>query len=158
MIVKSVLDKAGKKEARFKNNLPGLQWYQSFMNRHREKLVQRLSQNLAPKRAQISRDDVTAYFANLQRSIQDVPPENIVNYDETNLCDDPGRKKCIFHRGVKYPERVIHSSKSATSLMFSGAASGDMLPVYVVYKSEHIWDSWTQAGPEGARYGRSKSG
>ena len=42
--------------------------------------------------------------------------------------------------------------------MFSGAASGDMLPVYVVYKSEHIWDSWTQAGPEGARYGRSKSG
>ena len=82
MIVKSVLDKAGKKEARFKNNLPGLQWYQSFMKRHREKLVQRLSQNLAPKRAQISRDDVTAYFANLQRSIQDVPPENIVNYNE----------------------------------------------------------------------------
>ena len=43
-------------------------------------------------------------------------------------------------------------SKSATSLMFS---VGDMTPVYVIYKSEHTWD--TQAGPEGARHDRSKS-
>ena len=43
----------------------------------KKKLVQRLSQNLAHKQAQISTDDVTAYFASMQRSIQDVPPENI---------------------------------------------------------------------------------
>ena len=41
------------------------------------KLVQRLSQNLAHKQAQIRTDDVTAYFASVQRSIQYVPPENI---------------------------------------------------------------------------------
>ena len=75
MILKSMLVKAWQKEARFKNYLPGSQWYQSFMKK--KKLVQRLSQNLAHKQAQISTDDVTAYFASMQRSIQDVPPENI---------------------------------------------------------------------------------
>jgi hypothetical protein len=42
--------------------------------------------------------------------------------------------------------------------MFCGNGSGEMLPPYVVYKSEHLWPSWTEGGPLGCRYNRTKSG
>ena len=43
--------------------------------------------------------------------------------------------------------------------MFAGTASGKLLPCYVVYKAEHLYDTWRQGGrPRGTRYNRSKSG
>ena len=62
------------------------------------------------------------------------------------MTDDPGIKRCIFRRGVKYPERIQDSTKVSTSKMFCGSASGQDLPPYVEYKSEHLWDLWTQEG------------
>lgn len=103
------------------------------------------------------------FFTNLKETLQDengipIPPERIFNYDETNLADDPGTKKCIFKRGVRYPERICDSSKSSTSIMFSGSADGQMLPAYVVYKAENLWSTWTECGPKNTRYNRSKRG
>lgn len=42
--------------------------------------------------------------------------------------------------------------------MFCGNAAGELLPPYVVYKAEHLWSTWTENGPLGTRYNRSKSG
>ncbi|KAK9883062.1 hypothetical protein WA026_001267 [Henosepilachna vigintioctopunctata] len=61
-------------------------------------------------------------------------------------------------RGTKYPERIINSSKASTSVMFAAAADGTILPPYVVYKSMHLYQSWTEGGPKNARYNRTKSG
>ncbi|XP_050065205.1 uncharacterized protein LOC126554147 [Aphis gossypii] len=74
------------------------------------------------------------------------------------MTDDPGRKKVIVRRGVKHAECIKDTSKSSTSVMFSGTASGIVLPIYVVYKADHLYDSWTLDGPKGTRYNRSKSG
>lgn len=82
----------------------------------------------------------------------------MVNFDETNLTDDPGSKKFIYKRDTRYPERVINSTKTAISLMYAGTADGQLLPIYVVYKADHLWDSWTSGGPPCTRYNRSKSG
>lgn len=98
------------------------------------------------------------YFDNLRTTLDGIPPSNIMNYDETNLADDPGRPKVITKRGCKYPERVMNSSKSSVSLMYAACADGTILPPYVVYKSLHLYDTWTVGGPNGARYNRSKSG
>jgi len=117
-----------------------------------------LCQNISRKRAGVSKTAVIEYFNNLQVTLEDISPQNIINYDETNLSDDPGRKKVVVKRGTKYPERIMNSSKSSTSLMLAGTAAGELLPVYVVYKSEKLWDTWTENGPIGARYNRSKSG
>jgi hypothetical protein len=155
--VKMYLDKEGRQEKRLKNNYPGREWTSLFLRRHHE-ITQRMTQNIAPKRSEVDKEEVKEYFTNLRESLEGIPPENIVNYDETNLVDDPGRKKAIYKRGTKYPERSIHSSKSAVSVMFAGSATGKLLPPYVVYKSEHLWDSWTEGGPENTRYNRSKSG
>lgn len=98
------------------------------------------------------------YFRNLEQTLQDVPPSNILNFDETNLTDDPGSSKCLFRRGVKYPERVLNSTKGAISLMFSVTADGVSLPVYVVYKAENLYSEWVQGGPRDTRFNRTRSG
>uniref|UniRef100_A0A915I3W4 DDE-1 domain-containing protein n=1 Tax=Romanomermis culicivorax TaxID=13658 RepID=A0A915I3W4_ROMCU len=91
-------------------------------------------------------------------SIKDIAPENIYNYDETNVTDDPGKKKVIAKRGVKYVDYVQNASKAAISLMFCGSASGTMLPPYVVYRSTHLWATWCSGGPPGSRYNQTKNG
>ena len=50
----------------------------------------------------------------------------------------------------------MNSSKSSTSIMFAGTAPGELLPVYVVYKAEKLWDTRTENGPAGARYNRPR--
>ena len=82
----------------------------------------------------------------------------VINFDETNLSDDPGQKKCVYRRGCKYPERSMNSTKASTSIMFAGTASGKLLDPYVVYKSEHLHDRWIEGGSPGVRYNRSRSG
>lgn len=42
--------------------------------------------------------------------------------------------------------------------MICGNAAGELAPVYVVYKSEYLWQSWTENGPENCRYNKTKSG
>jgi hypothetical protein len=81
-----------------------------------------------------------------------------MNYDETNMTDDLVKFKVVTRRGCKHLERILDSSKSSVSVMFAGTASGFLLPPYVVYKAEHLYDNWLEGGPRGTRYNRSKSG
>jgi len=158
IIVKGYLDRRGISIPSFKNNMPGIDWANSFLTRHKDALTLRMCQNIKRARAKVSPVTIRQYFDNLESTLNEVPPSNILNYDETNLADDPGRKKVILRRGTKYPERVMDSSKSAVSLMYAACGDGTLLPPYVVYKALHIYDAWTIGGPKGARYNRSKSG
>ncbi|KAJ8952542.1 hypothetical protein NQ314_007511 [Rhamnusium bicolor] len=156
-IVKRYLDNKGVSEPRFKTNLPGIDWAISFLCRHKHDLLTRLGENIKRSRAEVDANVLKKIFWKL-RSIEGVSPDLMINYDETNLTDDPGRLKCIVRRGFKIPERVLDTSKSSTSVMFSGTASEKLLSCYVVYKAEHLYDTWQQGGPRGTRYNRSKSG
>ncbi|KAK5637724.1 hypothetical protein RI129_000098 [Pyrocoelia pectoralis] len=57
-------------------------------------------------RANVSVEIIEEYFRNLEESLRDVPPDNLVNYDETNFVDDPGNVKVLVRRSCKYPVRV----------------------------------------------------
>ena len=46
-----------------------------------------------------------------------------MNYDETNIQNNPG-KKVISKRGIKYPERVMDFSKLSISVMLACCADG----------------------------------
>ena len=141
---------------KFTQNLPSEDWVRSFVKRNN--LTSRLCQNITRKRSQVSPEIFETYFNNLAQTIDGVAPQNIMNYDETNLSDDPGEKKCLFRRGVKYPERIMNSTKASTSVMFSATANGELLPTYVVYKAVNLMNTWTEGGPAKVRYNRTKSG
>lgn len=157
-LVKSYLDKQGRTVLKFKNNFPGPDFVASFLKRHKDIISQRNCQNIKKNRAAVSPDSIRAYFRELEVSLANIEPCNIVNYDETNLTDDPGRKKILTKRGTKYPERVMNHSKVSTSVMIAASAAGELLPPYVVYKAQNLYDTWTENGPPGTRYNRSASG
>lgn len=118
----------------------------------------RLCQNIKRARAAISPETINEYFDRLEVELVNIPPSHIINYDETNLSDDPGRSKIIARRGCKYPERVMNSTKSSISVMFSATGDDHILPPYVVYRALNLYESWREGGPEGSRYNRAKSG
>lgn len=49
-------------------------------------------------------------------------------------------------------------SKTSTSVMFCGSATGEILPIYVVYKAQNVYDTWIKDGPPGARYNATPHG
>lgn len=101
-----------------------------------------MSRNITHRRAKVGHDEVSKYIENFKESLENIPATNIVNYEETNLSDGPGSTKCIFIRGTKYPERILNSSKSCISMMFAGTASVQLLPPYVCYNAERLYDAW----------------
>ncbi|XP_055531382.1 uncharacterized protein LOC129722145 isoform X2 [Wyeomyia smithii] len=52
----------------------------------------------------------------------------------------------------------IAKIKPNSPVMFAAAADGFVLPPYIVYASVHLYSTWTEGGPKGTRYNRSKSG
>lgn len=106
----------------------------------------------------MSHDDINSFFDLYEQSADGIPPENIFNYDETNLSNKPGVKKALFRRGVKYAEVVRDTSKDAISIMFCGSAAGRLLPPYIIYKAPHLWENYCVGGPKGAIYNCSSSG
>lgn len=81
-----------------------------------------------------------------------------MNYDETGITNDPGRKLMIVAKGIKHREHIMDHAKTNISVMFCIAASGIMLPPFVCYKAEHLFDTWKDNGPVGCEYFRSHSG
>lgn len=105
-IIKTYLDRQGRSVQRFKNNLPGRDWAKSFLRRHTD-LTARISSNIKRSRAALTEEQMREYIENLRETLKDVEPNAIINYDETNLTDDPGQKKIITRRGVKYPDEIF---------------------------------------------------
>ena len=156
ILISSYLRKKNRIVKRFASNVPGDDWIRGFIKRR--KLTNRLTSNIKRKRAEITKESLERYFTNIKTELEGVPAANVWNYDETNLTDDPGRKKAIMRRGTKYPERVINHSKVGFSIMFCGNAEGKMLEPYTVYKAKNMYPAWMEGGPLNARYGYSDSG
>ena len=156
VLVKSYLDVRGIADSVFRNNLPGQDWLKCFMKRH--KLTQRLADNVRNNRAEISPQTVNKYFDELSISMEGVAPENVYNYDKTNITDNPNSKKVIVSRGHRRVERKMEHSKQSISVMFCGSAAGEYMPPMVVYGAENLYSGWTENGPRGAVYDSTLSG
>lgn len=148
--------------------LPGPDWTDSFLKRN-VNLSLRMANNIKRARAKISPLLIDEFFNEITPYLKDVHPDNFFNYDESNLSDDPGLKKMIFKRGVKYPDNVINHTKSSISFMMCVSASGIILPPYIVYKAKELHQSWTvpiygrpfcekRCCSNGIQYAVSKSG
>ncbi|XP_049946917.1 uncharacterized protein LOC126443409 [Schistocerca serialis cubense] len=157
VIVKQYLDRLGKRVKKFNNNLPGQDWIVSFLKTPKQILSERCCMNIKKVRAGIDQTMMQEYFSELEKSLDGISPEAIINYDETNITDDPGVKRVIGRRGSKHVYRIMDSSKSSISVMFCGTASGELLLPYVVYGESHVYDTWRQGGSKGALYGCSKT-
>ena len=143
MLVKNYLDKLRRNVQRFRDNTPGSDYLESFLKQHSNILHMRLCQIISKKGAAMSRTTLLNYFSNLQDTILNVPPENIINYNETNFSDDPIYKKVAVKERYEV-SRMDHEhieELSCTSIMFAGTTSGELLPPYIAYKIKKMWDN-----------------
>ena len=62
------------------------------MTRHQ--LTKRVADNV-----KVNAEVVNKYFDSLEIEIEGIPPENIYNYNETNVTDYPGSKTVIVRHG-----------------------------------------------------------
>ncbi|KAG5886903.1 hypothetical protein JTB14_004191 [Gonioctena quinquepunctata] len=123
LVIQKYLNRTGRVVSRFKENLPGEEFVYSFLKWHSRILSERMCQNIKRARAGVTRTTITEYFEHLSAELESIPASNVNNYDETNLCNDPGRKKIIAKREFKYPERIMNHSESSTSIMFAASGS-----------------------------------
>ena len=158
LIVKHALEEDGIRHKRFRENLPGPDWLRGFRKRH--KLSLRTPDSVKVKRFTVSKEELEEYYANLKKTLDGVPPENIYNYDETSLNDDPLATKVIVRRGFGRVEKKTECERLGYSVMFSGNATGEYLPPMVIYKaeSECVYTEWIKGGPKGACYGSTVTG
>lgn len=122
-IVKDYVTRQGKNIPCFRD------WTKSFLKRHPQ-LTVKFASNIKRNRAQIDEKTISDYYDNLSNVVKDVPPQNIYNYDEKCMADDPGEEKVICRRG-KYPERIMNSTKSNISVMFCGNTNGESVAPYL---------------------------
>uniref|UniRef100_A0A915J134 Hemimethylated DNA-binding domain-containing protein n=1 Tax=Romanomermis culicivorax TaxID=13658 RepID=A0A915J134_ROMCU len=85
----------GKVMPDFHDNLLGKNWSINFPKRHGSKLSFRFANNIERSRALKSKEEMKKYFGKLGKLINNVPPKNIFNFDETNLTNDPKKSKII---------------------------------------------------------------
>lgn len=158
LMVKYALDVAKIRHKIFRDNLPGPDWLNGFKKRHG--LTSRIPDNVTASRFEISEEQLVEYYDNLKITLRDVSPDNIYNYDETSVSDDPLSKKVLVRRGFGRVEKKSECERLGYSVMFSGNAAGEYLPPMVVYKavSECLYREWVRDGPNGALYGSTVSG
>ena len=83
LFIKWHLDSNGLNVRRFRGNMPGPDWAESFLQRNSHRLSNRFTANIKRVRAQVSPRIVHNYFDNISETLEGIPPENIYNYDET---------------------------------------------------------------------------
>lgn len=71
---------------------------------------------------EVSVEEIEKYIKNLKGNFKILTTIQH-HYVEINLTDE---------HGVRYPERIMNSNKSATSIMFAANAVGFVMPPYVV--------------------------
>ena len=55
-------------------------------------------------------------------------------------------------------ENIRDHSETAISLMWSGSASGEMLPPMVIYRAANLYEGWTRNGIRGSHYRTTSRG
>ena len=56
------------------------------MKRHN--LTTRITDNVKATRAEVNAEVINNYFDRLEETLNNIPPPNIFNYDETNVTDN----------------------------------------------------------------------
>lgn len=109
--VQGYLNRKGIRISMFTENLPGSDWVHSFLRRHKQDLSVRLAEKMKRCRTELNEELINSYFNEPEMTLADVPPTNLLNYDETNMCHDPGQERVLVRKATKHAKRTIDSSK-----------------------------------------------
>ncbi|XP_054724111.1 jerky protein homolog-like [Uloborus diversus] len=148
----------------FKDFVPGPDWFRNFEKRWHEELSRRKPELLTKSRADAMSPYIVNHFFDMYENLLHENnllehPERIFNLDETGLGTDARNCGVFVAKNARTAyQKSATCGKTMFSVLFCVSANGKNMPPFTVYKSKHIYDTWTQGGPSGAMYGCTDSG
>ena len=136
----------------------------AFEARWRGELTRRVGQPLTANRAyDCNAAVVDDFFEKLGASVDRLgicgKPQNVFNVDETGFQTDIGKQKIFCKRGHQNPHKTVASTtKTQYTVQVCCSATGEYLPLYIVYKGSHLYSTWCNGGLDSTRYTSSLSG
>ena len=155
ILIKGYLDTCDRFEIRFKDNIPGKKFIRSFIKRNQ--LGHCLSSYIQPSDMAMRQKDIVQ-FNNRLEAAGDILPQNIFQYDEIALSNNPEVKTVMLRRSSRRFLAAVENPNMNISIMICGSASGQFLPPLICYRSAHLDKNWTFAGPTGAVYAANAIG
>ncbi|XP_018360375.1 PREDICTED: uncharacterized protein LOC108759426 [Trachymyrmex cornetzi] len=145
----------------FKNNLPGREWFESFMRRHPH-LSQKKAEYLSKVRATITENSIRNWFADTETlvgiNIQVLQhPRRIFNMDETSFFRPKGGI-ILAKKGKASYDVFSASDKEAITTLFVINAEGEIAPPLTLYKYVRLTKNCIEAVPPGWGLGKIENG
>ena len=149
----------------FKNNIPGHDWYLSFMARHPNFSFKK-PEHLQKIRKD-ARDPFVVYdFYNklnelvMEKSLSDPTKASFIfNTDESGFNSDPCRVRAIGEKGKTLSRVSGGSGRESTTVLACISADGSYLPPFILFKGSAVQARWvSEKAFPGTQYGASKNG
>ena len=152
--IRNLVEDSGRPVGQLEDGFPNDRWIFSFIQRHRHVFPEKV------KSTEVDMVDVQVFCAELRAALNRVPAKNILNFDETNLCDQTDNEKWLFRRRSGPVTDESDSLSTHTGIMFSGTAAGQALTPYILYKSSSGTDEVQGEASENSKlyFSSSKSG
>lgn len=133
-------------KTRFKNGIPGPDWFIGFRKRHRLSIKRPQAVEMARKKC-LDPFIICEYFQLLKRTISELgledKPDHIWNLDETSFSVDPKKTKVVGAIGTAATRTISTPGRENTTVLMSCSAEGSKGTPLIIYKGLHIYDEWT---------------
>lgn len=157
--------KANRISTPFKNDIPGEDWYQSFMKRNPSISLKKPEHLQKTRKLARSPDIVYDFYSKLDSLYKESDLQSpdkarfIFNCDESGFASDPSRLRAIGEKGKPLSRVSGGSGRESTTVLLCVAADGSLMPPLIVYKGAAVQARWTsdQSYP-GTEYAASQNG
>ncbi|XP_063215801.1 uncharacterized protein LOC134527237 [Bacillus rossius redtenbacheri] len=149
----------------FKDGRPGRKWCTSFLKRN-PGLTLRTAQNLTSSRAAVSQEQISAWFREVykyleENKLEDVlsDPRRIFNGDESAFFLNPKGNKVLAKKGDKNIFQQVNSDeKECITVLLTGNAAGELCPPLLCLKYERLPQDIVAGIPSEWGIGKSPNG
>ena len=128
-------------KTRFKNGIPGPDWFIAFRKRHRLSIKRPQAVEMARMKS-LDPFIIYDYFELLKRTISELglenKPDQIWNLDETSFCVDPKKTKIVGAIGTAATRTISTPGRENTTVLVSCSAAGSKGIPLIIFKGLHI--------------------
>ena len=151
-------------KTRFRDGIPGEDWYRAFMKRHpslslkKPELLQKLRKDA--RKPEIIFDFYSKLKEVIQNNGLDINKSMFVfNADESGFNSDPSRVRAIGSKGQALSRVSGGSGRESTTVLACVSADGKYLPPLIIFKGSAVQARWVlSAAMPGTLYATSKNG
>ena len=126
-------------KAWLRNGQPSYRWYRYFLNRHNDKIRERVVDNLDPKRWFVSVEDVKSLYeimGSLVKKYPEIDGSDICNLDETNITPEGRKSKVLAAKGARRTHTLINTHRFGMTMLPCVFADGTAMPPHFITKGK----------------------